>query len=220
MIGTNKAWRRSAIGAAAAAVVFAVAISGASAQQSPAKPAPAENDAQSSAWIKLCNIDETTKKQLCVVSQELRDAKNGQLLASAAIRLMEGDKKLMIFAVPTGMLLPPGLRIQIDKDKPAEAKFTICFPNACVARMEVDDNFIAGMKKGSELAVIALSAQQKQIGFPMTLAGFTKAYDGAPVDPKLYEQAQKNLAAEIERRAEEERKKQEAEQGKAPAKAQ
>jgi len=206
--------------AAVSAALLGLAAGAAVAQpadQAPQAPASAGTETQQGvAWIKLCTTDEKTKKEQCLVTQELREANSGQLLASGSVRIAEGEKTLLIFAVPIGVLLPPGARIQIDEDKPTVAPYTICFPAACVVRLEVDDTFIANMKRGKDMTVSVMNAERKAVSFPLTLVGFTKAYDGPPLDPELYKQAQQKLTEEIKRRAEEERKKQEQEQGQQP----
>ncbi len=47
----------------------------------------------------------------------------------------------------------------------------------------------------------------------MPLADFAKAYDGPPTDPKVFEEQQKKLQDELQRRADEARKKLESQQG-------
>lgn len=210
---------RHIVRAAASAVLLGLTAGGATAQQpgqAPGVSAGGAENAKGTAWIKLCTTDEKTQKEQCLVTQELRDGNSGQLLASGSVRISEGDKTLLILAVPIGVLLPPGVRIQIDGDKPTVAPYTICFPAACVVRLEIDDDFIASMKHGNQMTVSVMNAERQAVGFPLTLIGFTKAYDGPPIDPELYKQAQQKLAEEIKRRAEEARKKQEQEQGQQP----
>jgi len=48
------------------------------------------------------------------------------------------------------------------------------------------------------------------------LGDFAKAYDGPPTDPKVFEEQQKKLQEELQRRAEEARKKLEGQQQAAP----
>ena len=55
-----------------------------------------------------------------------------------------------------------------------------------------------------------------EIAFTLPLAGFGKSYDGAAIDPKVLEEQQKQLQDELQKRAEEERKRLEA-QSPAPA---
>ena len=55
--------------------------------------------------------------------------------------------------------------------------------------------------------------------FAVPAAGFGKAFDGAPIDPKVLEEQQKKLQAELEKRSDEMRKRLEstANPGAAPA---
>jgi hypothetical protein len=48
------------------------------------------------------------------------------------------------------------------------------------------------------------------VTLPLPLAEFAKAYDGPPTDPKQFEETQKKLQEELQKRAEEARKKLEA----------
>lgn len=173
----------------------------------PAAQAGEGDSPSNNAWIKLCNEDQNLKKEVCVVTQELRDGNSGGLLASATVRLVEGEKVGMIVAVPVGMLLQPGIQVRVDKNEPKAGKYTVCFPNACVAAVDVGDEYIAQMKKGSEMIVATIRPDKKPIAFPLTLSGFTMAYEGPATDTKVYEESQQNLAEEIAKRAEEARKK-------------
>ena len=47
----------------------------------------------------------------------------------------------------------------------------------------------------------------KTVSFPMTLAGFTKAFDGKGLDPAMQKKAQDDLSKAVEAKAEEARKK-------------
>ncbi len=158
-------------------------------------------------WAKLCNADPTTGKQLCLTIQEIR-ADTGQFIASATVRTIEGDaKKSLITAVPPGMLLQPGLRIQIDDGEQREVKYGICFPNACYGELEINDEFITALKGGGKLTLTTLNQQAKPVNFPMTLAGFTKAYDGSGLDTAAQQQRETDLANALARRAESARQK-------------
>ncbi len=78
--------------------------------------------APASLWAKLCNADPASGKELCLTIQEIR-ADTGQFIASATVRTIEGDaKKSLITAVPPGMLIQPGLRVQIDDGPQLEMK--------------------------------------------------------------------------------------------------
>jgi len=184
----------------ALAVVAVAAPVGASAQEA-AAPTP------EAPWAKLCNADPATGKELCLTIQEIR-ADTGQFIASATVRTIEGDtKKSLITAVPPGMLLQPGLRVQIDDGEQQEVKYGICFPNACYGELEINDEFIGKLKAGGKLTLTTLNQQAKPVNFPMTLAGFTKAYDGQGLDQAAQQARQSDLQDALARRAENARQK-------------
>jgi invasion protein IalB len=180
----------------------------ASAQE--AEPPPAEAAAPPEAppsWAKLCNADPASGKQLCLTIQEIR-ADTGQFIASATVRTIDGDaKKSLITAVPPGMLLQPGLRVTIDEGPQQEMKYGICFPNACYGELEINDEFIGKLKAGGRLIITTLNQQGKPVNFPMTLAGFTKAYDGQGLDQAALQERENELQDALTRRAESARQK-------------
>jgi len=157
-------------------------------------------------WIKICQKD-GEGKSVCLVAKELRSA-NGELIASVAMRDTEGEpKKTLLIAVPPGVLIQPGMRVMIDKGKPEEVKYRICFPNACYGDIELSDQMTNDLKKGNVLIVTALNLQQKPSGYPFRLDTFKTALDSAGVDPTAAQQSQEQLQQELQKRAEEAAKK-------------
>lgn len=160
-----------------------------------------------SQWVKICSEDPGNNKRLCLVTQELH-ADTGQFIASATLRRYEGEQKsTFIAAVPPGMLIQPGLRAQIDDGKQYEVKYSICFPNACYADIEINDDFISALKAGGQLTITTLNQQGKGISFPLTLAGFTKTYDGEGVDPTAGRAQLEDLTKSLREHADEARQK-------------
>ncbi len=188
---------------AAAAAMFAMPAAAQDADQKSAKTDQKTAAAQPG-WIKVCGENPKDKSQVCVVTREIRAA-TGQVLAAISLRELK-DKKILVAAVPPGMLLKPGLHIQIDGSKPKTAAYTICFPNKCFADMEVDADYVASLKRGNTLIVTTVTAQAKPIKFNISLIGFTKSYDGEAIDPKKLQEDQKQLQEELKRKAEEARK--------------
>ena len=69
----------------------------------------AQEEESTNLWVKFCNTDEETNRELCLISQELRTA-TGQFLASVALReISDEERKTLILSVPPGMLIQPGL---------------------------------------------------------------------------------------------------------------
>ncbi len=174
-----------------------------------AKPAPAKEEAAAEdplPWVKICSKD-ADKKNVCLVAKEVRSAE-GQLVASVALRDIEGDaKKVLLIAVPPVVLIQPGMRVGVDNGKQDEAKFTICFPNACYGELTVSDQMNADFKKGQALVVKAINVQQKPMQFAFGLSTFKAAIDSVGIDPTAGQQSQEQLQQQLQKKAEEAAKK-------------
>jgi invasion protein IalB len=191
--------------------------------QAPANGTPAGQAAQQpnlmySPWIKICNKgNEPNAKQVCVTAKDGR-LENGMPVAAAALIEPQGEaRKLIRVTVPLGMQLQHGTRLIVDQEAPATAPYFMCFPNGCMADYEVNADLIGKLKKGHTLTIQAINMQGQPISLPLPLGDFAKAYDGAPTDPKVFEEQQRKLQEELQKKAEEARKKLEAQQPAAPA---
>ena len=107
-------------------------------------------------------------------------------------------------------MLRPGFRFAVDNGATLEGTFEICFPNGCFAEAKVKGPTIDQLKKGSVLSVAVKNQANNEITFEIPVAGFGRAFDGPPIDPKVLEEQQKKLQEELQKRAEEERKRLEA----------
>ena len=188
----------------AAALLVAFAAAAMTPVESKAQAANSEAPAP---WLKICQNDPNNKKELCLVTQEVR-AETGQFIAMAQLRKVTGEDKVsLVTSVPPGMLIEPGMRVQVDDGKEATVKYGVCFASACFGELEVDSAFIESLKKGSVLTLAAANAQGRVIKVPLTLSGFTKAYDGKGLDAAAAEQKQNDLNKALQQRAEEARKR-------------
>src|SRR5689334_11398629 len=130
----DKRDRGTGIFATAAAGAFAVSLAMTVTAAQGAAPG-AGVPPQGPQWIKLCSPDPMTKKNLCLVQQEIY-ADTGQFIASVIFRSVQDDPKMQfIIGVPTGMMIQPGVQMKVDEGKQSELKYSICFPNQCFADM-------------------------------------------------------------------------------------
>jgi hypothetical protein len=93
------------------------------------------------------------------------------------------------------------------------APYVICFTNGCMADYEATADMVGKLKKGQQLVVQGINSTGQPISLGLPLGDFAKAYDGPPTDPKEFEAQQRKLQEELQRRADEARKKLEAEKG-------
>lgn len=205
----NRSAGRWMLGVGAAALALALVAPDSFAQQAQSKStaapkgAPAIAAALSAgqgadvAWVKLCMKNEQTGgKQICLINHEGLEPNTGMVLIAAAVRKAEGeDKQQLLIRVPTAyaLVMPAGVQIRIDDDKPIQLQYSICFPTSCQVQMELTDELYKKMRTGKQMIVAAMNIQQKTMGFPVPLAGFSKAYDGPPVDNAKYEEQRRQL---------------------------
>jgi invasion protein IalB len=149
------------------------------------------------AWVKLCTKNEQTgNKQLCLVKYEGIDPNTWMVLATAAVRSVEGeDKQTLLVGVTTAysLVVPVGVQIKIDDSQPISLQFAVCLPESCQAQMELTKEIFDKLRQGKQMVVAAMNVQQKSMGFLVQLNGFSKAYDGPPADLAKYEQAQRQI---------------------------
>ena len=160
-----------------------------------------------SPWMKVCGKGpDTNNKQVCVVTKDGR-LENGMPVAIVQLFEPEGDAKVLRVTVPLGMQLSHGTRVLIDNGTPMQQPFKICFPVGCMSDYPVTDEMIGQLKKGQALTVQAINMQGTPISLPLPLNDFTKAYDGPATDPKAFEDQQRKLQEELQKKADEARKK-------------
>ena len=172
-------------------------------------PAPEQSPLLYSPWVKLCGKGpEAGAKQVCVVAKDGRIVESGMPVVAVALIEPEGaPQKILRVTVPPGMHLQYGTRIVIDQGNPATAPYVTCFSNGCMADYQATAEMVATMKKGQAITVQAINMNGAAINLPMPLADFAKAYDGPATDPKVFEEQQRKLKDELQRTAEEARKK-------------
>jgi invasion protein IalB len=191
------------------------------AQQAPAQQqaGPGGEQAQPqlifSPWTKFClkGQEANNPKQVCFTGKDAR-IESGMPVVAAVLIEPEGEpKKVLRVTLPLGMQLAHGTRVIVDQSQPMTAPYVICFTNGCMAEYEATADIIGKMKKGQGLVVQAINSTGQPISLVLPLADFAKAYDGPPTDPKKFEEEQKRLQEELQRRADEARKKLEGQQG-------
>lgn len=209
------------------AVIAVTATAAAQDAAQPAAPAaPAAPQSAESPWLKICNTNPETNAEICIVRQELL-AETGRPIAVLTIQqAREAGKYGVGIVVPVGFILPPGISLVVDGTKTGTAQYTICTPPTqqslpvCLAQAPVDESFINALKAGNKLQLVVVNPQNRQIPIEMSLAGFSKTFDGPGIDRAAAEAQRKQLSDALQKSAEEARKKlieqQQKELGNAP----
>jgi invasion protein IalB len=187
------------------------------AQQAPQGPIKADLVAVQPDWTKVCGGDPQSKKEVCYTTRDFGAQADQPLLALAVYDPKGEDTKVVRLLLPPGLMLRPGFRFAVDKGPLEAGEFEICFPNGCFALAKVKTATVDAIKKAEKLTIIVKNQYNNEVTFLLPLAGFGKAFDGPPIDPKVLEEQQKKLQEELQKKAEDERKKLEAQKPAAPA---
>ena len=196
----------------------------------PAEAAPAQAPAQGQAqgteqpqlifspWTKFClKGQEANAKQVCFTGKDGRVESGMPVVAAVLIEPENDTKKVLRVTLPLGMSIQPGTRVIVDQGQPMTGPYVICFNNGCMADYEASGELIGKLKKGQGLVIQGINGAGQPISLVVPLGDFAKAYDGPPTDPKVFEEQQKKLQDELQRRAEEARKKLETQQQAKPS---
>jgi invasion protein IalB len=184
----------------AAATVAATAITMpgyASAQQAPQTP---------QGWFKIC--DKQDDSTVCSV-RNVQTANTGQLITAVALVVVSGkiNRKFMQVSVPPARLIPPGVLMQIDGSKGTKLEYGVCMPDLCIAEMPLTDAIINNMKKGHDVVFTSVNFQRMPNPIKMSLDGFTGVFDGPAIEQSKLVERQKLLQEEMQKKADEARKK-------------
>ncbi|WP_445504036.1 invasion associated locus B family protein [Microvirga sp. G4-2] len=155
-------------------------------------------------WTKVCGKDEGAKAEVCYTTRDFVTDK-GQRIVAVALYDVKGktSQKLMRIMMPLGFLVPPGVRIVVDKSQPVGGRYASCMPNGCFVEAPVKDDFVAALKKGTTLTISARNQVGREVAFAIPAEGFGKAFDGPPIDPKVLAEQQKKVQEELQKQAEE-----------------
>lgn len=145
-----------------------------SAEQAPAEGASKKTTSETfGSWTVVCTSGEG---KLCIVQQQLANAQNQQVLATAAVKLNPEGGAVFLVQTPSGVMIAPGMVLAVDNQEVAKAPFVACAPRACEAAFKIDQSLINSLAKGKALSATVQSIRGKGVNIVFQLDGFVKAY--------------------------------------------
>ncbi|HRH79477.1 MAG TPA: invasion associated locus B family protein [Thiobacillaceae bacterium] len=147
----------------------------------PAQGAPPDG-ARFKDWGTRCEALPEGKGQLCHIYQTVsvkdKDKPNDQPLLNVAVLYPPGkDTPLALFTVPLGVLLPAGMGLQVDEGETTRFGYELCMPQGCRGGLELKPEVIEALKRGKQAKVIVVDAKRRAAAIPVSLQGFTAAFD-------------------------------------------
>ena len=129
---------------------------------------------QATGWVLQCGRNE---KQ-CYIQQYIFATESKMRFVGVSVGYF-GPKEnpRLLFSLPLGVLLAPGMGFDIDAGQKTKLPVRICITDGCKADMDLGEKLVTRLKQGKQMNLFfANAAAEKTIKVRMSLQGFAKAY--------------------------------------------
>lgn len=200
--------RNMMLAAGAAGLVSGYAAAPAAAQQPPQQPPQG--------WYKICQKQQDV--DVCTVNFVIL-TDTGLPVTSVILADVKGKTNARVFqiSVPSGRMIQPGIGLQIDGGNATKFSYHRCYPDRCVVEVALTDEMVASFKRGGEMILTSVNANNQQNPIKISLKGFTGAYDGPPMNVADREEMSKQVDSYVKGKYDDLMEKLRAEQDKAKA---
>ncbi len=137
---------------------------------------PPSADEVFSDWRVLCQPVE--QDVACQMIQSVAAEENGPPVFLLSVSDDEDtDQSYTVITVPVGVYLAPGIELHVDKRRPFKVLYEVCDQLGCHAGFRMNGDVLAAFRRGLEVKARVWTARDKAIDFPVSLRGFTAAYN-------------------------------------------
>lgn len=128
-------------------------------------------------WQIACSTRSDGK--ICAMSQEQADPKAGRRVLAVQFSTTTAGELKGALVLPFGLALDAGVSIKVDDSGSAESlRFRTCLPVGCIVTFELGEQFVATLRSGTILNIIATPSDDRQpVAFSVSLSGFSAALD-------------------------------------------
>lgn len=133
-------------------------------------------------WIVRCERPVGAANEQCILFQVVnrRDQQTNQTqrVLLTNIGYVGPEKQPIIsFAMPLGLYLPAGVKIQVDKQTPIEATVETCIQTGCRATLSLSAAAVGQLKRGNAATFTIQNLRRQNITLPISLKGITAGLD-------------------------------------------
>ncbi len=138
-------------------------------------------------WAKKCETssvkqegqEEAKETEICYVFQNVSNKENGQMIMQVRIGFApDKPDPILILTLPLGALLPPGAGFLVEGGDPLKLPFLACGREGCTTvGQPITGKTVEAMRKNDKAAVRMALLNQKVLTLPVSLKGFTRAYN-------------------------------------------
>ncbi|MEX0731977.1 MAG: invasion associated locus B family protein [Aquisalimonadaceae bacterium] len=114
--------------------------------------------------------------EVCEMIQDVTIEETGQKIMEVSVGLVPNrEMPIVLFTVPLGVRLPPGLLVRVDGSEPVRVEMEFCGPNGCMGSMMFDEDLLARFRAGAEGTVQVRDLREQAHDLPISLMGFSAA---------------------------------------------
>lgn len=131
-------------------------------------------------WRLVCTAPVKGGKKQCQIVQSVRGEGKKSAALTAIIQAGQIKDKpvaVMVFMLPLGTLLPPGVTLKVDAEKEIKIPYQQCRKGGCMVRVAVDKTRLDKIKAGKSMQVGYKVMDGKGVVAPLSLNGFSQAVD-------------------------------------------
>jgi len=161
-----------------AGVVVAAAQDATQDTQQPTDQKSSQPEKQRVAWVSTCTSNGRGQPLECAMEQRAVAKENGRVIGLVSIRVPSQTRKpVTMIQLPLNLFLPAGVNVDVDGDLTQNQALQTCNQQGCFVGFPLSDNMLKQMFNGGKFNVTFQYLDKKPITLPMSLEGFTEAYN-------------------------------------------
>jgi invasion protein IalB len=128
-------------------------------------------------WAVTCNeFAEGPRTKRCSALLQIMQQNTNQTVFTWTVGLDERKQMMAVMQTPTGVVIAPGIELEIGKLATQKIPFTSCEPGRCIATMTVDANLLREMTTSPTAEAVIQGSQGNTVQFSIQMKGFDRAY--------------------------------------------
>ncbi|MEO0635751.1 MAG: invasion associated locus B family protein [Pseudomonadota bacterium] len=133
------------------------------------------------AWAVVCDVPPGAASEQCALMQNVVSAERDEVgLSVVVLKTADRQGRLLRVLAPLGVLLPVGLRLNIDGKDIGRAYFVRCFQDGCYAEVELEGELLEVLQAGKTATFSVFQTPEEGIGIPVDLTGFSDGFAALP----------------------------------------
>lgn len=125
-------------------------------------------------WEVQCPTD--AGQQPCTMNQVVNTPDGSEPIMRAMVGYPpQADGAVLVFLLPLGVRLAPGMQLQVDNNEPVGFPYQICLEQGCRANLPLEPAMLNSLRGGSSATVSVIGPDGQRMDMDLSLMGFTAA---------------------------------------------